>query len=179
MQFKLLTAVTTFLAASSVQAAIAPSDIVNTLEKVTDLSSDTKDIAEDISNPVTIIPNGFKLVNNFKDIISTVTGAISMLGDLPNDPNFPEAGQTDICDAFREFVKVHQALLNVVIGKDSLLSSTPVASILAAVLRALESGVDKLAFTIIDTVPTCAAGAKKDLEALDGTIGEAIDTFSS
>lgn len=59
MQFKLLTAVTTFLAASSVQAAIAPSDIVNTLEKVTDLSSDTKDIAEDISNPITIIPNGF------------------------------------------------------------------------------------------------------------------------
>lgn len=54
MQFKLLTAVTTFLAASSVQAAIAPSDIVKTLETVTDLSSDTNDIAKTITNPVQI-----------------------------------------------------------------------------------------------------------------------------
>lgn len=54
MQFKLLTAVTTFLAASSVQAAIAPSDIVKTLETVTDLSSETNDIAKTITNPVQI-----------------------------------------------------------------------------------------------------------------------------
>ncbi|KAI8682518.1 hypothetical protein LRP88_05513 [Fusarium phalaenopsidis] len=178
MQFKLLTAVTTFLAASSVQAAIAPSDIVDTLEKVTDLSSDTNKIAESITSPVQIFTKVPQLIGNFKDIVSTVTGAISMLGDLPDNTDFPESGQSDICEAFTGFVKVHQNLLETIIGKKGLLSSTPFTAPIAAVLRVLENVVDKVAFIIIGTVPTCADGAKKDLEALDKTLGETIDTYA-
>lgn len=63
------------------------------------------------------------------------------------------------------------------IGKGSLLANTPVASVVATVLRELEKIVDKAAFLIIDLVPTCEGGAKADLEKLDGTIGKAIDTY--
>ncbi|KAJ4234648.1 hypothetical protein NW759_001639 [Fusarium solani] len=178
MQFKLLTAVTTFLAASSVQAAIAPSDIVKTLETVTDLSSDTNDIAKTITNPIQIFTAAPRLINSFKDIISTVTNAVTMLGDLPKDPDFPESGQSEICEAFISFVKVHQNLLETIIGKKGLLSSTPFTAPIAAVLRVLENVVDKVAFTIIGTVPTCADGAKKDLEALDKTLGKTIEIYS-
>ncbi|RMJ08355.1 hypothetical protein CDV36_012030 [Fusarium kuroshium] len=178
MQFKLLTAVTTFLAASSVQAAIAPSDIVNTLEKVTDLSSDTDDIAKSITSPFQIFTAAPRLIGSFKDIVTTVTGAITMLGDLPDKTDFPESGQSEICEAFTGFVKVHQNLLETIIGKKGLLSSTPFTAPIAAVLRVLENVVDKVAFIIIGTVPTCADGAKKDLEALDGTLGRTIEIYS-
>lgn len=77
-----------------------------------------------------------------------------------------------------QFVRVHQNLLETIIGKHGLLSSTPFTAPIAAVLRVLESVVDKVAFTIIGTVPTCADSAKKDLEALDKTLGETIDTYA-
>lgn len=77
-----------------------------------------------------------------------------------------------------QFVKVHQNLLETIIGKKGLLSSTPFTAPIAAVLRVLEGVVDKVAFTIIGTVPTCEESAKKDLDALDKTLGETIDAYS-
>lgn len=48
-----------------------------------------------------------------------------------------------IFDAFREFVRVHQALLNILIGKSGLVTSLPfVGPPVAAVLRQIESIVD-------------------------------------
>lgn len=74
---------------------------------------------------------------------------------------------------------VHQDLLRIVIGKNSLLASLPVGDAIASVLRTLEGGVDEVAKKIIELVPTCAEQAKKDLGDLDDTIGKAIDTYSS
>ncbi|KAM0421061.1 hypothetical protein ACHAPT_011132 [Fusarium lateritium] len=179
MQFKLLTTITTVLAASSVQAIIKASDITGTLVKVTDLSSDTNKIATSISNPIQIFSAAPRLIGSFKDIVTTVTGAITMLGneDLDN-ANFDNDGQNQVCEAFTDFVKVHQQLLNTVIGKHGLLSATPFTTPIAAVLRVLEGVVDKVALLIIGTVPTCADGAKKDLEALDGTLSKTIKIYS-
>lgn len=101
-----------------------------------------------------------------------------MLNNMDEEPDFPESGQTDICEGFREFVRVHQRLLMIVIGKKSIFAGLPVTGLIAAVLRALETIVDKLAFTIIDLVPTCAGGARADLMKLDGTIAEAIMAYS-
>lgn len=50
---------------------------------------------------------------------------------------------------------------------------------LAAVLRVLEGGVDKLAEGIIGTVPTCKDQAMKDLKALDGTLDETVTKLGS
>lgn len=77
-----------------------------------------------------------------------------------------------------QFVKVHQNLLETIIGKNGLLSSTPFTAPIAAILRVLENVVDKVALTIIGTVPTCAEGAKKDLDDLDETLGKTIEIYS-
>ena len=55
------------------------------------------------------------------------------------------AGQPSdaIFEAFREFVRVHQALLNILIGKAGLLQNLPfVGPPVAAVLRQIENVVD-------------------------------------
>jgi hypothetical protein len=53
------------------------------------------------------------------------------------------ADATAIADAFREFVKVHQALLNILIGKSGLVTTVPfVGPPVAAVLRQIEAVVD-------------------------------------
>ncbi len=73
---------------------------------------------------------------------------------------------------------VHQELLKTVIGKHGLLSLTPFTQPIAHLLRALEGGVDTLAFGIIDTVPTCAQDAIQNKNSLDMTLQEAEDTYS-
>lgn len=64
------------------------------------------------------------------------------------------------------------------IGKHGVLSLTPFTQPIAAVLRILEEGVDKLAFGIIDSVPTCAQDATQNKNSLDSTLGDAIDEYS-
>lgn len=135
-----------------------------------------------------------KLVTNFGKIIETVLEDIDSMGSV-GDSDLDKGVQSNICDGFRDvsdtiyhdmrkaysvqFVKVHQALLSTVIGKAGILRGTPLTAAVAEILAQLEMGVDKLAFGIIDAVPTCADDAKKDLGALDKTIGEAKGKFSS
>ncbi|OJJ58353.1 hypothetical protein ASPSYDRAFT_46370 [Aspergillus sydowii CBS 593.65] len=93
-------------------------------------------------------------------------------------PAYSDSEQQGVCNAFRTFVMVHQELLKTVIGKHGLLSLTPFTQPIAHLLRALEGGVDTLAFGIIDTVPTCAQDAIQNKNSLDMTLQEAEDTYS-
>ncbi|VUC22855.1 unnamed protein product [Clonostachys rosea] len=183
MRFNILSAVTVALSASTTYAElIEPKAVVDAIDKITDLSSDTADAAEKVQQGdiTAIVPAGFRVVKGFKDIISTVTMTISDLGRMEApEEDFAEEDQNAICKAFTGFVMVHQDLLRVVIGKNSLLASLPVGDAIASVLRTLEGGVDEVAEKIIELVPTCAEQAKKDLGDLDDTIGKAIDTYSS
>ncbi|CRK45507.1 hypothetical protein BN1723_016558, partial [Verticillium longisporum] len=85
---------------------------------------------------------------------------------------FPADGQNQVCEVFRDFVRVHQALLNTIIGKSSFLSGTPFTAPITEVLRTIEGGVDKLAFGIIDLVPTCKKGLESDKKELDASFKE-------
>jgi hypothetical protein len=58
------------------------------------------------------------------------------------------------------------------------LSITPLTQPIAAILRVLETGVDKLAKGVIGLVPTCAAKAGDELKQLDGTLDEAVKAFT-
>jgi hypothetical protein len=69
--------------------------------------------------------------------------------------------------------------LSTVIGKHGLLSQAQFTQPIAEVLRTLEGGVDKLAFGIIDLVPTCAEGATKDKMDLDATLQKAETTYEN
>jgi len=63
-------------------------------------------------------------------------------GVLPGEP-YPGAEAAAIAEAFREFVSVHQDLLNILIGQGGFMSQIPfVGPPVAAVLRAVESVVD-------------------------------------
>ncbi len=78
-----------------------------------------------------------------------------------------------------QFVRVHQVLLNTVIGKHGILARTPFTAPIAAVLRTVEAGVDELAFGLIDLIPTCAARATQDKQALDQSLELSIQVYSS
>jgi hypothetical protein len=59
-------------------------------------------------------------------------------------PPVAAGAQADaIFEAFREFVRVHQALLNILIGKAGLFQTVPfIGQPIAAVLRQVENVVD-------------------------------------
>lgn len=136
-----------------------------------------------------------KVINNFRQIVELVGKDIEAMSGGSEPPKYSESEQKAICDAFRnvrsstspvcrrgtltcQFVVVHQNLLKTVIGKEGFLSNTPYTAPMAAVLRTLEAGVDKLAYGIIDSVPTCADSAKKNKKMLDSTLANAVDAYS-
>lgn len=58
MRFQVLSVFTTVLAASSAVAQLSPNTVVDAIKKITDLSEDTANIANDITNPTNAITNG-------------------------------------------------------------------------------------------------------------------------
>jgi hypothetical protein len=75
------------------------------------------------------------------DIVSTATTAIQQMDGMP--PVAAGAQADAIFEAFREFVRVHQALLNILIGKAGLFQTVPfIGQPIAAVLRQVENVVD-------------------------------------
>jgi hypothetical protein len=82
-----------------------------------------------------------QLVAGFADIVSTTTTAIAQMQGTA--PVTAIADADAIFDAFREFVRVHQVLLNILIGKAGLFTAVPIiGEPVAAALRQLESVVD-------------------------------------
>ncbi|KAI9704620.1 MAG: hypothetical protein M1820_005533 [Bogoriella megaspora] len=83
-----------------------------------------------------------------------------------------------VCETFRDFVKIHQQLLAVIIGQHGLLAQTPLLEPVAGVLRTFEGVVDTLAFGVIDAVPPCSAPASSDKRNLDQSLQQANGIYS-
>ena len=75
-----------------------------------------------------------------------------------------------------QFVDVHQALLETVIGKHGILKTIGVGSEVAVVLRGVEHVVDETAFALIAEVPHCADEATAQKISLDQILEDSIDT---
>ncbi|KAK8169761.1 hypothetical protein IWX90DRAFT_383186, partial [Phyllosticta citrichinensis] len=118
------------------------------------------------------------LLRGLREVISTLTPAVPRITVLPP---FPPGCDTDaIVVALTSFVRVHQALLNIIIGRSGLLETrqfNTVGSTIAAVLRGVEGVVDQLAFALIDLIPARSECAKGQKSAIDGTLDEAIDAY--
>lgn len=106
-----------------------------------------------------------------------------------------------------QFVRVHQALLNIVIGKEGLLEQSPIkrdtigeigevqiykrvpkkafkdvesaqiGKLVAQVLRKLENAVDTVAAALIRLIPTQSECAKQQKAELDATLDDSITTY--
>ncbi|KAH0378678.1 hypothetical protein KCU92_g8589, partial [Aureobasidium melanogenum] len=186
----LIAPVVAFLATTATASPIEKRDVtsdqmVQTIQKITQQSKSLTTVAEAL-NPMNGVPllgpssgsgsSSFNdVINGFQGIIQTGTTAIT---NMQGTPSYTDtAAEEQVCDAFHEFVVVHQNLLNVVIGKSGLLQGIFLGPV-AAVLRSLEGVVDTLAFGVIDSVPFCASDATSDKDNLDGTLGKAICAYT-
>ncbi|KAG9800722.1 hypothetical protein KCU95_g410, partial [Aureobasidium melanogenum] len=186
----LITPVVALLATTATASPIKKREVssdtmVQTIQKITQQSKSLTTVAEAL-NPMNGLPllgpssgsgsSSFNdVINGFQGIIQTGTTAITSMQGTPSYTD--TAAEQQVCDAFHEFVVVHQNLLNVVIGKSGLLQSIFLGPV-AAVLRSLENIVDTLAFGVIDSVPFCADDATSDKDNLDGTLGKAICAYT-
>ncbi|KAK3201594.1 hypothetical protein GRF29_185g1508056 [Pseudopithomyces chartarum] len=168
-----------FLASLAMVAPIVaqttPEQVVTNLKMITQKSQALQAPAQSITiinGPLIIIGQGPfpQIIAGFTDIVATGTTALSQMQGMPP---VPAGDKSDaIFDAFREFVRVHQVLLNILIGKAGLFSTVPfIGQPVAAVLRQIENVVDTLAFTLIDTVESRAS----DLQAQAGSLTGSLD----
>ncbi|KAG9855710.1 hypothetical protein KCU77_g5816, partial [Aureobasidium melanogenum] len=176
---------TTTTASPIEKREVSPDTMVQTIQKITQQSKSLTTVAEAL-NPMNGVPllgpssgsgsSSFNdVINGFQGIIQTGTTAIT---NMQGTPSYTDtAAEQEVCDAFHEFVVVHQNLLNVVIGKSGLLQSIFLGPV-AAVLRSLEGVVDTLSFGVIDSVPFCADNATSDKDNLDGTLSKAICAYT-
>ncbi|KAI1077930.1 hypothetical protein F5B20DRAFT_582749 [Whalleya microplaca] len=139
-------------------------------------------------NPLTDI------VPALKDIAATLTFGLPSISSLPP---FPAGCDSDtIVVALIDFVRIHQALLNILIGRAGLLSFSPilaehtdgdgvekfpnpVGAAIAGALRVIETGVDALAFALIGLIPTRQPCLKQQQGSIDGTLQDAINAYQS
>ncbi|OLN93971.1 hypothetical protein CCHL11_03473 [Colletotrichum chlorophyti] len=187
MQFSFLKVAVAALAVcnNAVLGALTPQQIVSNIQMLTSKSQALQAPAQSITilnGPLIIIGQGPfpQIIAGFTDIITTVTVAIAQMQGTPVIT--VEADATAIANTFREFVRVHQVLLNILIGKSGLFSTVPIiGQPVAAILRQLESVVDTIAFGLIDTIDGGAGTAKgdvtKDANSLSATIGTAIEKY--
>jgi hypothetical protein len=183
MQFSFLKLAIAALAVCSdgVRAALTPIQMADNIKMLTTKSQALQAPAQSITiinGPLIVIGQGpFPvIITGFTEIITTVTTALAQMEGSTRVP--AGASSTLIFDAFREFVRVHQVLLNILIGKAGLFNTVPViGSPVAAVLRQLEAVVDTVAFQLIDLVESRANDLMSEADSLSKTIGTAIGAY--
>ncbi|EOD47577.1 hypothetical protein UCRNP2_5693 [Neofusicoccum parvum UCRNP2] len=123
----------------------AAQEVIDAINQVTLLSQNLQAAAKQIGT-------GFgtsailKVVNGLSSIVSTLTTVIPRISSLPpfvkrQDEPSPTDDATDaIVIALISFVRVHQALLNIIIGRRGLLSGFPFGDDTAQQLAAIAQG---------------------------------------
>ncbi|CAE7220468.1 hypothetical protein PTTW11_11315 [Pyrenophora teres f. teres] len=167
--------------ATPITAAITPAEVVVNIQSITSVSLKLQVPAQKISivnGPLILIGQGPfpELIVGFADIVSKATLAIAGMQGMPTVP----AGQAtdDVFNAFREFVRVHQVLLNILIGKAGLFQSVPfIGTPIAAVLRQVEKVVDTIAFGLIATFEARANDFKTQAGMLTGSLQVCIASY--
>ncbi|KAI1351247.1 UVI-1 [Xylaria sp. FL0043] len=161
--------------AATAMAALSPTQIVTSIKQVTTISQQLQTPAQSINivnAPLIVIGQGPfpQLIQGFTQIVTTATAAIGQLDGTK--PITADADATAVFDAFREFVRVHQALLNILIGKAGILEQVPVVGRpVATVLRRVENVVDTIAITLINIDES----RSKDLESEANNLGNTLD----
>uniref|UniRef100_A0A7I4AQQ5 Uncharacterized protein n=1 Tax=Physcomitrium patens TaxID=3218 RepID=A0A7I4AQQ5_PHYPA len=125
---------------------------------------------------------GFKIAEGFAKIISAIaeyTIKINEGGVKNYNSPLPDADAQIVVQSLTTFVQVHQALLNVVIGKHGLLTLIPFFEPIRLSLVSLEATIDAFAFALIAEIPTQKPAADVQFGSLSVTLQVAITTYSS
>ncbi|KAI0834315.1 hypothetical protein F5Y06DRAFT_157158 [Hypoxylon sp. FL0890] len=134
------------------------------------------------------------IVTPLKDIAATLSFGLPTLAILAPFP--PGCDSDTIVVALIDFVRIHQALLEIFIGRAGLLPGlgfglaahvdaveekfpNPLGVAIAGALRAIETGVDALAFSLIGLIPTRQACLKQQQASIDQTLKDAIAAYQS
>ncbi|KAK4167931.1 hypothetical protein QBC43DRAFT_229374 [Cladorrhinum sp. PSN259] len=164
-----------------VMGALTPAQIADGIKTLTTKSQALQPAAQSITlvnAPLIIIGQGPfpKLIVGFTDIVSTATAIIGQFDGTA--PITSDADAKTVFDSFRAFVRVHQELLNILIGKAGILEKVPfVGQPIATVLRQVESVVDTISITLINTVEPKANDLMTEANSLGSTLDLAIQKY--
>ncbi|KAG6552782.1 hypothetical protein Mapa_005730 [Marchantia paleacea] len=150
--------------------------IIEGLKTVTDMSDQLRVATEKI-NIFNAAQQGVVIATGFTTIIQKVSEGIVRVDRVTSGP-LPDADAQLVVDALTTFVKVHQALLNVVIGKHGIVTMVPFFEPIRLALVSLEAVIDRLAFDLIALIPTQKDSATIQFQRLDVTLEAAKNTYS-
>lgn len=162
-------------------AATTPDQVVQNIKGITQKSQDLQMPASQlnlVNGALVVVGQGPlpKVIFGFADIVTTAGKAFVQMQGMA--PVAPGQASDAIFDSFREFVKVHQALLNILIGKAGLFTTIPfIGAPVAAVLRQIEMVVDTLANTLIDTLQGRQSEVQQQGDMLMATVEKSIQSF--
>ncbi|KAK7920119.1 hypothetical protein PG985_008141 [Apiospora marii] len=157
-----------------------PQQVATHIKGLTQKSQDLQAPAQSITivnGPLIMIGQGPypQIIAGLKDIVSAGSTALSQMQGMAEVPKGKESDA--ICDAFREFARVHQELLKTLTGKAGMSQQVPfIGQPVAAVLRQDESVTDSLAFSLMDNVPSRASDLQAEAKSLSETIETCIQT---
>ncbi|KAI1424033.1 hypothetical protein F5Y12DRAFT_492922 [Xylaria sp. FL1777] len=182
--------------ASTAMGALNAQQIADGINLITQKSQALQAPAQSITilnAPLIVIGGGPfpTIIAGFTDIVSTANTLIAQLaGSAPIQKRDEREHPRDLIargpdadlvfGAFREFVAIHQALLNILIGKAGILEKIPVVGQpVATALRGVESVVDTLAIDLIGLLQSHAPDVTADANSLDSTLSTTISLYNS
>jgi hypothetical protein len=120
---------------------------------------------------------GFIIAEGFTTIIAKIAEGTTRVDSVSTGPLSDDDAQL-VVQALTTFVQVHQALLQVIIGKHGLLTLVPFFEPIRLALVNLEAAIDTLAFDLIGLIPTQQPAANAQFASLSVTLTTAITTYS-
>ncbi|KAK6362670.1 hypothetical protein TWF730_000125 [Orbilia blumenaviensis] len=163
-------------------AAVTPAQIADGLKMLTEKSKALEAPAQSITivnAPLIVIGQGPfpTIIAGFSDMVSTGNALISQFEGIE-----PIRGTDEdlVYNAFHEFYKTHEILLNILIGKAGIVGKVPVVGQpVATALRGVEGVVDTIAITLIGQTETRSKDLESDANSLGNTLELAIQSYES
>ncbi|KAI1741811.1 hypothetical protein F4680DRAFT_415177 [Xylaria scruposa] len=185
--------------ACTAMAAATPQQIADGIGSITQKSQALQVPAQSItalSGPQFLLNQGPipQLITGFADIVSTGNALIALFPGTGHINRTIERDEREhardisargpdadlVFNAFRAFVRVHQELLNIIIGKAGVLTLFPfVGPPIAAALRGVEGIVDTITITLIGLLQDHVDDLTAEANSLTDTLDLAIQTYAN
>ncbi|KAI0188834.1 UVI-1 [Xylaria flabelliformis] len=182
--------------ACTAMAAATPQQIADGIGSITQKSQALQAPAQSLTTvDAVLFPIGQGaipgIINDFSDIVSTASALAALLPGTPPITKRDEREHTRdisargpdadlVFNAFRAFVRVHQELLNILIGKAGIFTLFPfVGPPVAAALRGVEGVVDTITIALIGLLQDHVDDLTAEGNSLTDTLDLAIQSYAN